>query len=55
MAEWPKDWPEDKKTGPGFLQELMRRHPDQVKTGTLEEAAKEIFEDDATRGPTQPG
>ena len=45
MSEWPKDWPEDKKTGPGFLAELMKRYPDSVKTGTLEESVKRFDED----------
>jgi len=56
MSEWPKDWPEDAKVGPKFIQELMRRHPSVVKTITIGEAEKlldeehdEKPEDDITR------
>ncbi len=41
---WPKDWPEDAKTGPKFLAELLRRYPDSVKTGTLEDGQKWLDE-----------
>ena len=44
VNSFPKDWPEDAKVGPKFLAELMRRFPDRVKVGTLEEGVREMDE-----------
>ena len=41
---WPADWPEENKVGPGFLAELLKRFPDQVKTGSLEQGKKWLDE-----------
>jgi hypothetical protein len=46
MSDWPKDWPEDRKTGLGFLAELMARYPEQVKIGrSLDEVEKFLSEE----------
>lgn len=51
---WDKNWPEDAKTGPKFLQELMRRHPDSVQTIKTKEDVEKFFKPDEDKGDAKP-
>jgi hypothetical protein len=42
------DWPADATVGPKFLAELRRRHPRNMKMGSLDEAKFFEFFDDVT-------
>ena len=51
---WDKDWPEDAKTGPKFLAELMRRHPDSVKIISSKKDMDEFFQDSSESDNKKP-
>jgi hypothetical protein len=44
--DWPKDWPEEAKTGLGFLQELLRRFPKQVTVVQNEQQLEDFFSEE---------
>jgi hypothetical protein len=51
---FPDDWPEDKRTGPGFLQELMKRHPNQVQIGSLQQGIKWLEKEPPEKPKSEP-